>query len=400
MIASALIAGCGGGGGSSGSEASKATSTSSVLPAGSGPAIANTTVSGSISLLTPVPSAATGFSETGDPAADSLAFVNYQRAQVGLPAVTQNAAVASAAANHSLYLYDNNQVGHYETAGLPGYTGNSPAERIDAAYSSNEAGEILIAYLGIKAFPSSSQPIQALFEAPFHRGVALFDYAVAGVGYKQSGNTAKVSAMTMDFAGQQPKLGITQMIASPYNGQTNVDTSWYANESPSPFEANIAYENTVVGHPILLTGGMGSSLSVSSFTLATAAGVNVPCQKMDESVYSEAAGMATCTPYAPLTPSTSYIATAVGTVTKSGLSAQAFNLQWEFTTASTANVPYDSPSRLSVSATLNALSTNGMSKSTGTGTGTDTGTGTVADASTSAPKPSSVLPAPQRHFTP
>lgn len=375
-----IVGGCGGGGSSAANEAATtstsatATTATATQSASSGPAVLNTTVSGSVSLLTPVPSAATRFSETGDPAVDSLAFINNQRVQLGLPALTQNAAVASAAANHSLYLYGNNQIGHYETAGLVGYTGNAPADRIGAVYSSNATGEILIAYQGIKAFPSSSQPIQALFEAPFHRGVALYDYSVAGVGYKQSGDTAKVSALTMDFAGEQATLGATQMIASPYNGQTNVDTSWYASESPSPFEGNTAYNNTVVGYPILLTGGISSSLSVSSFTLATAAGVNVPCQKMDESVDAAVAGMATCTPYAPLTPSTSYIATAVGTVKKPGQPAQAFDLQWEFTTASTANVPYDSPSRLGASTTLDALASHRVSPSTASAATTVTST--------------------------
>ncbi|WP_347554852.1 CAP domain-containing protein [Robbsia sp. KACC 23696] len=342
-----------------------------------------------MTFLPPVASAATGFTETADPAADSLTFVNYQRAQVGMPALSNNTAIATAAANHSLYLYDNTQVGHYETAGLTGYTGNSPEDRIDAVYSSNTTGEVVIAYQGITAFPSSSQPIQALFEAPFHRNVMLDDFLVSGVGYKQSGDTSKVSSLTMDYAGQQNALGSLQMIASPYNGQSNVETTWYASESPSPFEFNTSYNNTNVGYPVLLSAGLGASMTVSSFTIATAAGTNVPCQEIDESVEAESAGMAVCTPLAPLTANTSYIVSAKGTMTKMGGVAQAFDLQWEFTTGA-VNVPYDAPSRLTASSQLNALAATGTTAST-------TGTPTPATASTGTP--TMVMPSPQHQLS-
>jgi len=389
VLATITLAGCSGGGGSSSSSTSTTQTSSATTQSSSvGPSMANTTISGSVTLLTSVPTAATGFTSSGDPAVDSLVFVNYQRAQVGMPAIVQNAALATVATNHSVYLFDNTEIGHYETAGRLGYTGNSPNDRITAVYSANATGEILIAYQGIAALPNSYQPIESLFEAPFHRGVALFDYAVGGVGYKQSGDTTKITSLTMDFAGQQNALGSSQMIAYPYNGQTNVETSWYASESPSPFEANPSYDNTVVGYPILLTGGIGATLTVSSFTLRTAAGVSVACQEMDESVDSEAAGMATCTPYAQLTPSTSYIATAVGTMTKDGMT-QNFNLQWEFTTASSVTVPMDSPSRLSAAATLSAVASQQGTSSASSGSNTQVSTQAKSIA----------LPSPQRHFS-
>jgi len=387
VIGTVALAACGGGG-SSNTSNTKTGGATTTVPAGSGPAIANSTLSGSVSLLTAAPTAGGGFTETSDPVADSLTFVNDERAQVGMPALTNNTAVAGAAANHSLYLYDNTQTGHYETAGLTGYTGNSPEDRIDAAYSSNATGEVVIAYQGITAFPSSSQPIQALFEAPFHRNVMLDDFLVSGVGYKQSGDTSKVSSLTMDYAGEQNALGSLQMIASPYNGQSNVETTWYASESPSPFEFNTAYNNTNVGYPVLLTAGLGAAMTVSSFTIATAAGTSVPCQEIDESVESESAGMAICTPLAPLTANTSYIVSAQGTMTKMGGTAEAFDLQWEFTTGA-VNVPYDAPSRLSASSQLSALAATGSTAST-TGTPTSATTGT----------PSMVMPSPPHQVNP
>ncbi|MGF7192112.1 uncharacterized protein YkwD [Robbsia andropogonis] len=380
-LAVLALAGCGGGSGGP--------NTTSPTPSTPSAGLPSTTVSGSVSLLTAVPSAGAGFAETGDPIADSLTFVNDQRAQVGMPALTNNTAIATAAANHSLYLYDNTQVGHYETAGLTGYTGNSPEDRIDAVYSSNATGEVVIGYLGITAFPSSSQPIRALFEAPFHRNVMLDDFLVSGVGYKQSGDASKVSSLTMDYAGQQNALGSLQMIASPYNGQTGVETTWYASESPSPFEFNTSYNNTNVGYPVLLSAGLGASMTVSSFTIATAAGTSVPCQEIDESMEAESAGMAVCTPLAPLSANTAYIVSAKGTMTKMGGTAQAFDLQWEFTTGA-VNVPYDAPSRLSASSQLNALATATTASTTGTPTSATISTGTQT----------MVMPSPSHQINP
>jgi hypothetical protein len=349
-------------------------------------------------LLTPVPSAATGFTSTGDPDVDGLNYVNYQRAQVGMPAVSLNSAVATAALSHATYLFDNTQTGHDETAGLTGYTGATPEDRINAAYSSNASGEVLAAYIGITAFPSSYQPIESLFEAPFHRAVMLFDYVVAGAGYKQSGAASKVSAFVMDFGGYRNSLGASQMVAYPYNGQTNVETSWYANESPSPFEANPTYENTLVGYPVMLTGGLGSSLKVVSFTLKDAAGNAVPCQEMDESVDSEAQGIAVCSPFAELNPSTSYIATATGSMTKSGVT-QNFGLSWEFTTASTKNVPMDSPSRFSVAVSQSAAAGVGDSASSAAAPASSAqASGSGAQAAFGASAPSMIMATPRRQM--
>src|SRR6266568_4923408 len=65
--------------------------------------------------------------------ADMLQTLNDHRYSVGAPTIAADPRVNSAAQNHANYSSANGVMGHYETAGLPYYTGYAPRDRLIAA---------------------------------------------------------------------------------------------------------------------------------------------------------------------------------------------------------------------------------------------------------------------------
>ncbi|NIF80729.1 CAP domain-containing protein [Paraburkholderia sp. Cy-641] len=343
-----ILAACGGGGSSSSSSTGDTNPAPSISPP-------------SVSLLAAPGTAAAGpFAASGDTATDALAFVNNKRAQVGLPALSAQSGVAQAAANHSLWEQDNNVIGHYETAGQAGYTGYSPSDRVNLFYSTNSVGEVTAGFSG--PFLNSTEAIEALFDAPFHRATMLFDSVHAGAGVANAASTSQLSTLTVDFADYKQVIGEGQLVAWPYNGMTGVDTGWFANESPNPVAAQPALENTVVGYPVTLSGGDNAAFSNVSFTIADASGNNVPCLETDSSNNAEATRLAICVPTAKLATSMTYTAKVSGTLTNTSLAATPFSVSWKFTTAATDNAPIGAPAAASPQS-----STQSASPATATG---------------------------------
>src|SRR5256885_33161 len=65
--------------------------------------------------------------------ADMLQTLNDHRFAVGSPTIGADARVNNAAQNHANYSSANGYMGHYETSGLPYYTGYGPRDRVAAA---------------------------------------------------------------------------------------------------------------------------------------------------------------------------------------------------------------------------------------------------------------------------
>ncbi len=328
-FAAMALAGCGGGGGNGGSAPTGSTSSGTGASATPAP----------IALLgAPGLSAAGALTPTGDVVNDSLAFMNNMRAQLGLSALTYEPAVSQAAANHAIYLQDNNQSGHYETAGLPGYTAYSPADRVAMYYSTNSVGEIAADIGG--PFTSSTEAVSALFDAPFHRAIVLFDTQGVGIGQGAANtNPAAFSTFVADFVDYVQKTPDSALIAYPYNGEANVSPSWVANESPNPFANAPQYEGQTVGYPITLSAAGNGAFSNVAFAITSAAGVAIPCQETDNSNNSEATRLAMCVPFEPLAANTTYTVTVTGSLTNTSIpTPQAFSVSWSFATGAAAAV--------------------------------------------------------------
>ncbi|WP_206954119.1 CAP domain-containing protein [Trinickia acidisoli] len=326
-LAAGALAACGGGGSGNGSGGSASTGT------GSG---GSTTSSQAISLFAAPGAAAGTFTATGDVNNDSFGFLNNMRAQAGLAALSSQSGVAQAAANHSVWEQDNNVVGHYETAGQTGFTGVSPSDRVNLYYSTTSVGEATAGVSG--AFSTSTEPVELLFNAPFHRAIMLFDSVNVGVGSAQTTNTSLLSTLTIDFADYKQVVPDNQLVAWPYNGQTGVDTTWIANESPNPMAAGPSYEGQSVGYPVTLTGSDNAAFSNVAFAITDSTGANVPCQEVDSSNNSEAVREAMCVPFQPLATNMTYTVKVTGTLTNTSLTATPFSLSWSFTTAAAATV--------------------------------------------------------------
>ncbi|MCM2538715.1 CAP domain-containing protein [Burkholderia glumae] len=292
---------------------------------------------------------------------DSLAYLNYLRAQVGLPALAIQSGVAQAAQAHSSWEQINNTVSHYETTGTTGYTGYSPSDRVNLHYTTSSVGEVTAGFAG--AFTSSTEAAQALFDAPFHRAVMLYDSANAGAGSASTASLTQYSTLTIDFADYKQFLADNQLVAWPYSGMTGASTSWFANESPNPMPAQ--YQSTTVGYPVTLTGGGNASFSNVSFAIKDASGNNVPCQEVDSSNNSEAGREAMCVPFAPLAVNTTYTVSVSGSLANTSFAATPFSLSWQFTTAATANTPIGAPTTGATTTTMGGNSTGTTTKSTG-----------------------------------
>jgi len=368
---SLALSACGGGGSgnsasttgtaapSSGASATPATGASTTPASGaSSPA-----ATAAISLFPAVGPSASSFTPTGDTVNDAMAYVNDKRAQVGLPAFAYQSAVAQAATDHAVYAQANNALGHFEAAGMPDYTGVTPTDRVNALFPTTGAGEIFASSSG--PFSSSTEPIELLFDAPFHRSVTLFDFVYAGPGVALSTDFSKLSVFDEDFAGYRAVVPDNQLVAYPYNGQTNTNTSWFANESPNPLAASPQYIGTVVGYPITLSGSNNAAFSNVAFTITDANGINVPCEEIDSSNNTEATRLALCTPFQPLSPSTTYSVKVSGSLTNASIpTPQPFAVNWSFTTAATANVPIGAPLPPTTTTTTATTSTTANQSST------------------------------------
>lgn len=125
---------------------------------------------------------------TNPPATDSYSYLNQLRTAAGMNTLNTNSVLAQAAQNHSHYLASNNVISHDESAGLPGYTGATPSQRVVyAGYFSLTVGE------GIANGKSANDAIDNLMSAIYHR-YALLDFTIdeIGFGYTSAGITTPI----------------------------------------------------------------------------------------------------------------------------------------------------------------------------------------------------------------
>ncbi|MDR6472207.1 uncharacterized protein YkwD [Paraburkholderia graminis] len=314
IVASAALAACGGGG------SDQPTDTKN--NAGNQKPSTPTTVT----LMQPAATAQT-VSASGDPTADGITFVNVVRQNVGLSPLLDDATLKAVSKSHTVYLVDNQTTGHYETVGLPGYSGQSPFTR-----GSTVMGEVVVAG-DPRAFTNSLGPVQDIFDAPYHRLLMLGDFSAMGVA-----NTTSTTwqAFNIDFGGTSVATNnVAKLVAYPYPGQTDVTTQWYAAENPNPFASQPQYQNTYVGYPISLQGASGTRLTSISFVVTDDAGNSVSCQKQTPDNDSELSNGAMCVPFAPFKSATTYTVHATGVLTGYGI-ALPVDVSWQFKTGQKA----------------------------------------------------------------
>ena len=202
---------------------------------------------------------------TGNIPADGLAWFNYRRAQMGLPVLVRNTLIDTAAQGHSDYQKTNNTVTHEQATGKPGFTGVAAQDRLRAASyvfsGGGYAGEVISATSSSSGFYMAEELITAIY----HR-FAIFEPKFKEIGTGAATTSAGYTYFTTNFTtsnGIGSGLGRGVMATWPTGSQTLVPTNFLSdNETPDPV-INV----NEVGYPISLHADIGSTITVSSFTV-------------------------------------------------------------------------------------------------------------------------------------
>ncbi len=187
---------------------------------------------------------------------------NQLRYAVGAPTIPADPRLGAAAQAHATYSALNNTGGHYETAGLPGYTGYAPHDRALAqGFSAAFVSEVATG----NADPVGG--VRQLWDAPYHRlGLMHPNAYTVGWGSAASGSGYKVVGdIAYDFG--MPTVGV---VRSPARGQSGIPTSWSGHESPSPVPAGTSGP---YGYPVeaVWSGGRSVTLRGAAVTANGAA---------------------------------------------------------------------------------------------------------------------------------
>jgi hypothetical protein len=197
-------------------------------------------------------------------ATQMMTLHNQMRAAIGAPTIPLAAPVALAAQNHANYSAANRAGGHYETAGLPYYTGYGPRDRVIAAgLTTTFVSEVATGGGGGLA------GVSQLWDAPYHRlGMMHPSASSAGWGHSDLAGTATVGDITYDFG-----IRSVNFVRSPANGQTGIPASWSGNESPSPLPAGV---RGPVGYPIMVVYSGGQNVTMRAAEIVAPNGSRVP----------------------------------------------------------------------------------------------------------------------------
>lgn len=281
----------------------------------------------------------------------TLRYFNAKRAEVGLPPLRDDNAIHIAAVAHARYLLANHTFGHSETAGAPGFTGTDVTARINRLRVVDGASEVVSMQSNGRP---ESEAIAQLFASPYHRGVILFDWLHAGaavsgnvadrVDMADSGTGAARSMSTLgsdataqlavvDFADFGQAIASNELIAYPFDGQTDAPVAWTDDELPDPMGDDMGYRGRRIGYPITLSGGPNAHIALQRVDLLDQAGHTVRCHIAALTPADRLRNTAVCTPLDPLRAQTAYTVRAVGLLKEGRYIVDVpFDLTWHFRT--------------------------------------------------------------------
>jgi uncharacterized protein YkwD len=268
---------------------------------------------------------------TNNTAVDGRVWLNYRRAQIGLPTLAANTMIDQAAQSHSEYQRVNG-ITHTEDPAKQGFTGATLDKRMTAAgYSfrgANAIGEVIAASTSTSGFSNAEELITAIY----HRFV-IFEPVFKEIG---SGGATAAGGYTYFTADMAANNGLGQGIARgtvvtwPFSGQTQVTPNFFSDyEEPDPVPDAGVNE---VGYPISVHANMSSTLSVQSFTVHAHGGKDLTVRQIGNQTtnaqgQAAAPTAAAIIPLAPLASKTTYDVSFSGTVDGTPVSKS-----WSFTT--------------------------------------------------------------------
>lgn len=272
LLASVLLASCGGGGGT-------ATITPPVTSAFYGTCGASSTVSQaaaqalcmpvSVPIVTSIP--ATTYA-AGSQEKAAFDYLNNARSTCGFGLLAQDTRLDAAAANHANYQVTN-AFGHYETQGLLGFTGVTPTDR--AAFVGyigevNEGTTGDLAGLNTNSFVNLTRE---LLSAPYHMRSLMYGWKDVGVSLKQrqAGSAYAVNinpGFRSTESKQQPSSGT--VLTYPCQGTVDTATSMI-NEDPWP----IPGRTSAIGQSVLVQVAEGSTLVLNTYAMTRVGGPGI-----------------------------------------------------------------------------------------------------------------------------
>jgi len=256
-------------------------------------------------------------------ATDMQLAQNELRHSAGAPTIPSAAGLASAAQAHATYSALNRTGGHYETAGIPGYTGYAPRDRARAAgFSAAFVSEVAT---------SASDPVsgvRSLWDAPYHRLGMIHPNAYTvgwGRAASASGRVTVVGDIAYDFG-----MSTVDVVRSPARGQGGVATSWRGYESPSPVPAGTSGP---YGYPIMAVWSGGRSVDLRGASI-TANGVSLPFYIAPQQFEPD---------YVVIVPQKPLPAAMIAVRFDVTVAGRWLTEEWSFTTAGAASAPAPAP---------------------------------------------------------
>lgn len=274
-----------------------------------GSAVQNITVSiaagggTSSALVTSVPAPV----YSGTYAAEKVAIfnrLNDDRSRCGFGKLAQNSKLDLAAQNHADYHALNKIANtHYEAQGSPGYTGNTPAIRGTYAgysyqmYFENLAQSVWGSWYTTSnpsdfslSEPNAKVTLKTLYSSIYHMAGLMNNSTEVGVGISTFGYTqdGASNAKTLNINTAVPLgnttgqlLGSNTIASFPCDGVTGLHPAFFG-ENPDPFPSVDRNANPY-GHPIYVTSGPNTTITLSSGTVTLRGAAAVPTTTLTSS---------------------------------------------------------------------------------------------------------------------
>lgn len=272
VLASALLAACGGGGGGSTPGTSVSGSTTVVTPT---PSPVPVIQPANLVLTSPPTTYVAGSEELS-----SFNTFNNARISCGFGALTQNAALDKSAAGHALWSLGISTTSHIQTVGSPNFTGVNPEDRdISAGYASKgsfEYGEDIASRIYSEKTGYGDRLAKGLLNAPYHLNSMMNGYRDVGTALSVSkGVNGFGDRTTLVFdAGYQKVVG-EQLLAAdsvqtyPCDGTTDVNISQFS-ELPNPVPGR-DLDAFPIGMSIYIGLRSGNSITITSASVTNLA---------------------------------------------------------------------------------------------------------------------------------
>jgi hypothetical protein len=238
-----------------------------------------------------------------------FALLNAYRSQCGFGMLAQNSLLDQAAQNHAQYSRVVDQ-GHFETAGVAGFTGVTAGDRVLAAgYQYSSGGEV-IGYQGWGSFYANSSNshslisvnqllatsnLKTILTGPYHLqgamqldrdvGIGIHNHQISQDSQASLGSSIKVLNINLATLQGVSKQRISnQSIATfPCDGSTGL-APVFGEENPDPFPGSNRSVSPY-GHPVYVTTATGSTVTLDAArsTITPRGGVALPTRLLTQS---------------------------------------------------------------------------------------------------------------------